>query len=439
VACSAAQFETGASSATGDTSDLTDLPPDTITSTALLLVDCPAVRDIDGTLTDAGHYLFAAPQDTDPEWRGARIYRSLDGQTYQPIATISSAATWGSCVGTLADGDTGAFDATSTLTVQLNHGSLTTATEAALTADPLLNLAAIGTENGGWELVQFATVTDNSDGTYTLDGMYRGRFGTEIWTPDHAAGETFVVFDFATPTTRRVSLALGERQQTRYYKAVTVGESPSVVSGRAFVNQARSLMPYAPCAVEGVLSGGDWTINFLRRPRIGGALADFVDVPLNEETEEYEIDIRENPSTDVIRTLVIGPGLPSLSGVNLSVDSATSKFVRASGSWLTDGWLVGQEVESAGFSNAGNNGRWRITALTAADMTVTGAGTLVTEGAAAGRTMAATTPAVQYTGAQQTADGGAKSTFYAEVYQISDTLRAQDGHGRGFTTQVQIL
>jgi hypothetical protein len=448
VSATLAQSDLFVSENTGDQSDLANITPEVLTPSSLILVDCPAVRDVDGSLTDAGFYVFVSPQDTDDNWPGARVYRSLDGLDYNPVAILTNGATWGSCVDTLADGDVYMFDATSTVSVQLAHGSLSTQTESALSEDPLLNLAAIGSESAGWELVQFASVADNGDGTYTLSGMRRGRFGTEHLAPDHVAGETFVLFDFETPTTHRLVLGVQDRQRERFYKGVTVGESQSVTQGRSFTNIARSLMPYAPVEVYGIESGGDWHINLTRRTRIGGGLSDYEDTALNEETEEYEIDLRENSNSEVYRTLTIGLGLPALSGVNLSVDASLSKFVRASGSWITDGWCLGQRVESAGFSNAGNNGRWTISALTATDMTVTnGATTLVTEGAAAGRTMTATSPAVIYTAAMQTADGGAKSTFYAEAYQISATLRRQEqlnnptaetGLGRGFTEQVLI-
>ncbi len=427
------------SASTGDTSTLNDRAPEVLTPTSLWFVDCPAVRDADGVSTDAGFYLFAAPQDTDANWPGCRVYRSLDGQLYTPVTTISNAATIGAVTAALNDGDAYTFDSASEVTILITSGSLTTQTEAALVADPLLNLAAIGTETGGWELVQFATVTANGSGSYTLTGMRRGRFGTEHLTATHAIGEAFLLFDFTTPTTQRLSLALYDRGEERYYKGVTVGTSQTAVEARAFTCQAKGLMPWTVSNVVGVLSGGVWTINFSRRSRIGGELSDYSDAPLNEATEEYELDIRDNPSTDVFRTLTIGPGLPVVSGVNLSADAATQKFARVSGDFTLE-FFVGQRIETAGFTNAGNNGRWTISVVTALDVTVTaGATTMVTEASASGRTLTAVTPAVQYTAAQQLADGGAKSTFYLEVYQISDRLREQDEIGRGFTDMLQIL
>ncbi len=46
------------------------------------------------------------------------------------------------------------------------------------------------------------------------------------------------------------------------------------------------------------------------------------------------------------------------------------KFNRGAGSFLTDGFCVGQEIVTTGFTDAANNGRYVITAVTATDITV---------------------------------------------------------------------
>jgi hypothetical protein len=66
-------------------------------------------------------------------------------------------------------------------------------------------------------------------------------------------------------------------------------------------------------------------------------------------------------------------GATTLDAVN-----ATNKFTRSTGSFVTDGFSVGQWVLSSGFSTAANNGWFLITALDATNMTVAG-GTLADE------------------------------------------------------------
>ena len=94
-------------------------------------------------------------------------------------------------------------------------------------------------------------------------------------------------------------------------------------------------------------------------------------------------------SLDTLLDLLLGGGWsPSLSGVNLAVDATAKTVTRASGSFVTDGFQVGQSVTMAGFANAGNNSTQTITTVAASVLTFSGATGLVTEAAAAGRTIA---------------------------------------------------
>ena len=61
-------------------------------------------------------------------------------------------------------------------------------------------------------------------------------------------------------------------------------------------------MPWSPVHVVGSRNGsGDLAITWIRRTRFGGVWTDGTDVPLNEETESYSVDIL-NGST-VVRTI----------------------------------------------------------------------------------------------------------------------------------------
>ena len=71
---------------------------------------------------------------------------------------------------------------------------------------------------------------------------------------------------------------------------------------------------------------------------------------------------------------------------NIQAVAATQLFTRASGSWITDGYRVGDYVTSSGFSNSVNNGTFRVTAVTAADLSVDT--TVIVNEASASRTIA---------------------------------------------------
>lgn len=55
-----------------------------------------------------------------------------------------------------------------------------------------------------------------------------------------------------------------------------------------------------------------------------------------------------------------------------SISATTTGYVRASGSWLTDGYAVGQQVTASGFTASGNNGDKVVTAVSATTLTVLG-------------------------------------------------------------------
>lgn len=72
-----------------------------------------------------------------------------------------------------------------------------------------------------------------------------------------------------------------------------------------------------------------------------------------------------------------------LAGGSPDLGATTTDFTRATGSFITDGFQVGDLIETSGFSNSGNNGTFEVTAVTALALTVVT--TLIVETAGAGR------------------------------------------------------
>ena len=72
----------------------------------------------------------------------------------------------------------------------------------------------------------------------------------------------------------------------------------------------------------------------------------------------------------------------------ISLSATATGYSRASGSFVTNGFAVGQQITASGFTNAANNGTSLITAVTATTLTVSKTPATVAETAAAGRTIA---------------------------------------------------
>lgn len=100
-----------------------------------------------------------------------------------------------------------------------------------------------------------------------------------------------------------------------------------------------------------------------------------------------------------------------------NLSAAVGSFNRAAGSFILDGFTVNDVVVSSGFTNAGNLGNFRITALTATTMTVTAlqGQTMVAEPASAGRLISSLRAKLKA--------GSARRSFTVERY-FGDILAA---------------
>jgi hypothetical protein len=247
-------------------------------------------------------YYQAGPLFAEGGWTGCNVYTSTDTITWTFASRIPHPMTYGQVSGTLAaPDDVFSIDRVSTLTIWPITGGdeLDSITEDELLAGAM-NMMIIGNE-----VVNFQNVTDNGNGSYTLDTFLRGRRGTDVYAGSHEALEKFYLIDDSTAET--IFIALGQIGVPLYFKAVGDGLTLEEVPAVSFIPAGADLMPYAPVNAtrsDDDPTAGDITIAWNRRTRINGDLVeDTGEVPLNEDTEEYEIDILDAPAGSVLRTL----------------------------------------------------------------------------------------------------------------------------------------
>ncbi|KKK91911.1 hypothetical protein LCGC14_2708180, partial [marine sediment metagenome] len=88
------------------------------------------------------------------------------------------------------------------------------------------------------------------------------------------------------------------------YKEITFNQLFDDVTPTAFTNTGISEKPYSPVHIRGVRAlNDDLTIDWIRRARVNGEWLDAIDVPLDETTEDYEVDILDAPGGTVVRTI----------------------------------------------------------------------------------------------------------------------------------------
>lgn len=234
-------------------------------------------------------------------WPGSiALYGSPEDAGYVLRARATAPAIVGTTVEPLQRGPTAVVDRATRLTVELSGGELASVTHLQLLAGA--NAAAVRNGDGGWEIVQFETATLVGEATYELANLLRGQAGTEQDMRELLpAGAPFVLLGSEIA---RVSLAPGEIGLPLHWR---YGPANRDIADRSYAAATyafggRGLTPLSPAHVRAVRSGGgDITISWKRRTRVGGDSWEAAEVPLAEDSEAYEIDILDG--TDVVRTI----------------------------------------------------------------------------------------------------------------------------------------
>ncbi len=258
--------------------------------TEFFILDTSLLRDVDNG--DGVYVVAGTPASA--SWPGAAIQRGLAIDTLTGFTAIvpSRDMDYGFTQNALTDASPDIFDRDNTIIVDLFSGTLTSDTETNVLNGT--NALLVGNE-----IVQFVTAVLNSDGTYTLSTLLRGRRGTDFATGTHVAGDRVVVL--SANTVLRVAVDLSDHLTTFVYRAITLG---SAQFSSATVTQQlllRSQMPYAPSHLAGTIAADAWTFTLVNRTRIGGSWKDSIDAPLGEGSENYEWDVMDGAT--VKRTL----------------------------------------------------------------------------------------------------------------------------------------
>jgi hypothetical protein len=271
------------------------LPP---APTVLFLYDLPYLTDADA-VADRSHTGFyigtSSPVST---WPGCILYKSTDGTNYDAFGSSATLVAYGQVVGTLPDPPAlYQWDNTTILTVQMTVGTLTGTTDTAVLNGA--NVLIVGNE-----VIQYVNAVQTAPGTFVLTRLLRGRRNTEWAAYGHAASETVVD---PTQGFQRVDAPLSLIGITRNYKAVTVGDDISTATAKALTLVPNDLKPASPVQIYGTRAVGDLTIGWTRRTRYAGDwLNNTGSVPLNEDSETYQIDIMNGVT--VVRTINWTPG-----------------------------------------------------------------------------------------------------------------------------------
>ncbi len=284
------------------------------------VMDVPLAQDeIDGI----GNYVVGSSfGQSSTDWPGVLVRKAPDLEIFSLSYTFISSSrqvSWGNTTDVLASGPLYVFDNDSSVNVDFVTGTMTSVTETQLLNGS--NFLAISSSTGvGWEFLQAANITVESDGTLTLSKFLRGKRNTENSIGGHSIGDTVIVFQVG-----KVSLhaedsgSIGSKMK---FQGITLGsDTGSTQTIENFV--ANSFKPYSVYAPAGTIASNDWTFTWTRRTRIGGAWPNkaWSGLPTSQtdSTIEYEVDVFNG--SIIVRTIT---DVASANGsvVTVSTDSA---------------------------------------------------------------------------------------------------------------------
>ena len=225
-------------------------------------------------------------------WPGAMAVWRSSGASFERVALATMPALIGETLDDLVPGPAGRWDRANSFRVKLASGALAAQAESAVLNGA--NAATIRNAQGEWEVIQFADAELVGERTYRLSKLLRGQLGSE-WTMREIvpAGAPFVRLDSAlVPLARGVDF-LGRAFSYRVGRASEDVGSVNMTAFDATVGAA-ALLPWSPAHLRGERTGEGVHIRWMRRARFGGDSWEALEVPLNEETEAYRIEILDD-------------------------------------------------------------------------------------------------------------------------------------------------
>ncbi|MBC2665042.1 hypothetical protein H7F51_05900 [Novosphingobium flavum] len=235
----------------------------------------------DGTGSSDAPLVLAAAGSVAPGWSGAALFLDGGDGQLQPVgSTGRSRNVIGHALSALGAGSPHLLDRANRVEIAL------TAADQSL-VNVTGNQLAMGANRAllGEEIIQFARATPLGEGRWRLEGLLRGRGGTEQSIDSHLSGEPFVLLD-GGPTL--VDGALVGQNPLATVAAVGAGDAePASVPIRCRGLTQRPLFPVRP-RVE-PLADGSLQLGWTRRARGAWAWLDAVETPLHEESEQYDV------------------------------------------------------------------------------------------------------------------------------------------------------
>ena len=235
-------------------------------------------------------------------WGAYAVYRSPTTSGYVFDVTIPIRPAVGNILYDVDPGPEGRWDNGNVITVKMLTDDILESKEDILVLSGQ-NTAAIKSDNGDWEIVQWANSELIAENTYELTRLLRAQLGTEdAMNAGLTTDAPFVVIE-TTEQSNVGPAGFQVEQNWKYGPAVRdIGDDTySVVQ---YTPTGVGIRPYSP--VDFMVdreADDDLVLSWKRRTRVGGDPWDTVEVPLAEDSEQYELNIYDVTGVTIVRTV----------------------------------------------------------------------------------------------------------------------------------------
>jgi hypothetical protein len=299
----------------------------------LHLLDMNAIRDDDWSFE---HYLAHHAKTPELAYSGVAVQKGITAEQLGDWLAFNNPVAFGNVLTTPNDipypelTDTG-----SQLRVYINPAvgftPVAAASVEALWEDFNLNpaLLLVTADDGTveCEILQYASVVEETTDVWLFTDLMRGRRGTEHLITK-SVNAVYMLFPSTTNMYREG--VLSEVGSTRYYQAVSYGGViPSNNPIATFVNNSKALRPYEPWSLVGARPGTDLVADWWRRVSIGGSWKEGLEKPLEYTQEEYNVNIwTDDTKTTFLRLAnVVGASTYTYTLTNYNADAAASESI----------------------------------------------------------------------------------------------------------------
>lgn len=261
------------------------------------LIDIPCV---DSSIMNTAGFIGAVTGYSDG-WPGSYLFKTEDnGQTWEVVQGFQNPGdSMGSATNTISSGPTHIMDMSNTLNVRMYSGTLSSVTEITLLNGS--NHFAYGAADR-WEIIAAQYCTLETDGTYTLSGLLRGRFGTEQYMSTHSANDAIIMLN--KQRIQFIAASISSINMSKTYRNVTRGKNIDTTSDILFTYKGVNLECLPPCDIIGYINTtNDWVISWTPRSRTPVEPFSGLATPLGETTQSYELEIWNETFTVLKRTI----------------------------------------------------------------------------------------------------------------------------------------